>query len=172
MAQSAVIAPQGESRPAWLSPEQASLASHFVVVDGPDSLGALTGAWTALREAAVAAAEAAVQARSLAALLDEALAALREHEGAGSVAPASTPVAASWRDADPLSPREREVLALVAEGYTNKAIAEALFVSPNTIKTHVASLLYKLRADTRVQLAAIAARQGLHLQQLTAPGAR
>jgi two-component system, NarL family, nitrate/nitrite response regulator NarL len=62
---------------------------------------------------------------------------------------------------DSLSPREREVLALVAAGQTNKAIAEALYVSPNTVKTHVSSLLHKLRADTRVQLAAIATRQGL-----------
>jgi hypothetical protein len=54
------------------------------------------------------------------------------------------------------------VLTLVAAGQTNKAIAEALFVSPNTVKTHVASLLHKLQADTRVQLAAIATTQGLH----------
>jgi DNA-binding NarL/FixJ family response regulator len=60
-----------------------------------------------------------------------------------------------------LSPREREVLALVAVGRSNKAIAEALFVSPNTVKTHVASLLNKLHADSRVQLAAIATKQGL-----------
>jgi DNA-binding NarL/FixJ family response regulator len=51
------------------------------------------------------------------------------------------------------------VLALVAQGQTNKAIAEALFVSPNTVKTHVASLLTKLDVDTRAQLAAIATRQ-------------
>ena len=62
-------------------------------------------------------------------------------------------------DVDTLSPREREVLALVAEGRSNKDIAEALFVSPNTIKTHVASLLNKLDVHTRVQLATIAARQ-------------
>jgi DNA-binding NarL/FixJ family response regulator len=58
-----------------------------------------------------------------------------------------------------LSPRERDVLALVAQGQTNKAIAEALFVSPNTVKTHVASLLTKLDVDTRAQLAVIATRQ-------------
>jgi ATP/maltotriose-dependent transcriptional regulator MalT len=51
------------------------------------------------------------------------------------------------------------VLALVAEGRSNKAIAEALFVSPNTVKTHIASLMTKLHADSRAQLAAIAARQ-------------
>jgi two-component system NarL family response regulator len=60
-----------------------------------------------------------------------------------------------------LSPREREVLALVAAGQTNKAIASALYVSPNTVKTHVTALLHKLQADSRVQLAAIATKQGL-----------
>ena len=59
----------------------------------------------------------------------------------------------------PLSPREREVLALVAAGRSNKAIAEELFISPNTVKTHVASLLTKLQAGSRAHLAAIAARQ-------------
>ena len=57
-----------------------------------------------------------------------------------------------------LSPREKEVLVLVAAGHTNKAIADALYLSPNTIKTHVSSLLTKLRAGTRVQLAVIAAQ--------------
>ncbi len=70
-----------------------------------------------------------------------------------------------WLEASPLlanvlSPREQEVLALVAEGRSNKAIAEALFVSSNTVKTHVASLLTKLQADSRVQLAAMATKQG------------
>jgi hypothetical protein len=53
------------------------------------------------------------------------------------------------------------VLALVAEGKTNKDIASALFVSPNTVKTHVTSLLHKMQAETRVQLAAIATKQEL-----------
>lgn len=70
------------------------------------------------------------------------------------------------RTADPtepwasISPREREVLVLVAQGRSNKAIAEALFVSPNTVKTHVAALLTKLDVESRVQLAALAARHG------------
>ena len=107
-------------------------------------------------------AEAAARARSLTELLDEALAVLTD----GAVL-APTPSEALRRETDTLSPREREVLALVAEGRTNKAIAEALYVSPNTVKTHVTSLLHKLRADTRVQLAAIATRQGLHRRAAT-----
>ena len=47
---------------------------------------------------------------------------------------------------------------MLHEGRSNKSIAETLFVSPNTIKTHVASLLHKLHADSRAQLAAIAVR--------------
>jgi DNA-binding CsgD family transcriptional regulator len=68
-----------------------------------------------------------------------------------------------------LSPREREVLALVAKGQSNKTIAAALYVSPNTVKTHVSSLLTKLRADSRIQLATIATRH--ELPQLSATGA-
>jgi DNA-binding NarL/FixJ family response regulator len=62
------------------------------------------------------------------------------------------------RPLDQVSPREWEVLALLAEGRTNAAIAELLYVSPNTVKTHVASLLRKLGANSRAHLAAIAAR--------------
>jgi DNA-binding NarL/FixJ family response regulator len=63
--------------------------------------------------------------------------------------------------AETLSPREKDVLASAAEDCSNKAIAETLFVSPNTIKTHVASLLNKLLAETRVQLAVMAARTAI-----------
>jgi len=119
---------------------------------------ATTEARTALEEAAVAAAVAAQRALSVAEALDEALAVLEAAED-----PATTAVPTPGPTLPPglLSPREQEVLALVAEGRSNKSIAEALFVSPNTVKTHVASLLNKLHADTRVQLAAIAARQAL-----------
>jgi DNA-binding NarL/FixJ family response regulator len=111
---------------------------------------------TALEDAVAAAAVVAERAQSIAEVLDRALAVLSAHD-------APTPNPARAHDAADgvgmLSPREREVLALVTEGRSNKAIAEALYVSPNTVKTHVASLLHKLGAQTRVQLAAIAARQ-------------
>jgi DNA-binding NarL/FixJ family response regulator len=112
----------------------------------------------ALEEAAAAAAEAARRAMDVAVELDEALARLeapRRPAPAASSAPDAVPAV------DALTPREREVLALVATGRSNKAIAAALFVSTNTVKTHVASLLHKLRVQTRVQLAAIATRDGV-----------
>lgn len=55
-----------------------------------------------------------------------------------------------------LSPRESEVLALVAEGLTNTEIAATLVISVATVKTHVAQLLRKLRARDRVALVVLA----------------
>jgi DNA-binding NarL/FixJ family response regulator len=120
---------------------------------------AAAAARAAVGEAAYAAAVAAARALAVAEVLDEALAAL---ENTRTALPSSSSTRTSHFDrAFELSPREREVLALVAEGRSNKAIADELFVSPNTVKTHVASLLHKLHADTRVQLATLAAREGL-----------
>jgi two-component system NarL family response regulator len=57
-----------------------------------------------------------------------------------------------------LSPREREVLALLAEGLRNREIAERLVVSETTVKTHVRHILEKLRLRNRSEAAAFAAR--------------
>ena len=62
---------------------------------------------------------------------------------------------------DELSPRELEVLSLVARGSNNREIADALYLSPLTVKTHVSRILTKLRARDRVQLVVIAYQAGL-----------
>lgn len=60
-----------------------------------------------------------------------------------------------------LSERELEVLALIAEGMDNGAIATALFISQDTVKHHVRSILGKLGVENRVQAAVVAVRAGL-----------
>jgi non-specific serine/threonine protein kinase len=60
-----------------------------------------------------------------------------------------------------LTPREREVLQLLAAGHPDREIADALSISPRTVQTHVASLFAKLNASTRAEAAVIAVRRGL-----------
>ena len=62
---------------------------------------------------------------------------------------------------DPLSPREQEVLKLVAEGYSNKQIAETLVISEKTVERHRANILEKLGMRDRVELTRYAIRRGL-----------
>jgi RNA polymerase sigma factor (sigma-70 family) len=62
---------------------------------------------------------------------------------------------------DELTEREREVMALVAEGLSNEEIAQKLFVSPATAKTHVSRAMVKLRARDRAQLVVFAYESGL-----------
>jgi DNA-binding NarL/FixJ family response regulator len=65
------------------------------------------------------------------------------------------------RELDLLTDREREVLALVAEGLTNEQIAERLVLSPATARTHVGRLFAKLGARHRAQLVVLAYETGL-----------
>jgi two-component system, NarL family, response regulator NreC len=60
-----------------------------------------------------------------------------------------------------LSEREREIFQLVAEGRSNKEIADLLFVSPNTIETHRAHIMEKLDVHSAVELVLYAVRRGL-----------
>ncbi len=60
-----------------------------------------------------------------------------------------------------LSTRELEVLKFLAEGLSNREIAIALHLSPNTIKTHVRSLMNKLGVDHRLQAVVLALRHNL-----------
>jgi DNA-binding NarL/FixJ family response regulator len=60
-----------------------------------------------------------------------------------------------------LTKREREILTLVAEGMSNREIAERLVLSPETVKSHVAAILEKLNVSDRTQAAIYAVRNGL-----------
>lgn len=60
-----------------------------------------------------------------------------------------------------LSQRELEVLKLMVEGLSNPEIAAVLYLSPNTVKTHVRGIMNKLAVDDRVQAAVVALRAGL-----------
>src|SRR5690606_24088722 len=62
---------------------------------------------------------------------------------------------------EPLTQREREVLALVGQGLTNDEIGAQLFLSPLTAKTHVSRIMSKLAARDRVQLVIAAYESGL-----------
>jgi DNA-binding NarL/FixJ family response regulator len=62
---------------------------------------------------------------------------------------------------DELTPRESEILSLVASGLESKEIARELFLSHDTVRTHAAHALAKLGARSRAQAVAIAVRRGL-----------
>lgn len=62
---------------------------------------------------------------------------------------------------EPLTPREREILMHVADGETNRELAEKLHISENTVKNHMKNLLKKLYLENRVQLAAYAVKHGM-----------
>ena len=60
-----------------------------------------------------------------------------------------------------LTAREQQVLQLVAQGRTNREIADKLVVSENTVKNHLRNILAKLHLENRVQAAAYALREGI-----------
>ncbi len=62
---------------------------------------------------------------------------------------------------DLLTEREREVLTLVAEGLSNRAIAEKLIITERTVKFHVSAIMGKLEASNRTEAVAVAREQGL-----------
>jgi len=74
---------------------------------------------------------------------------------------ASPPAGRASPDAEALTPRETEILALVADGRTNGEIGKRLFISTKTVSVHVSNILAKLGAAGRTEAAAIAHRRGL-----------
>ena len=84
-------------------------------------------------------------------------------EGGTYVDPRLRPALLSRRAtqrAPSLSKREREIMDLLAQGLTGEQVAEKLFLSPETIKTHIRNAMNKLEANTRVHAIAIALREG------------
>nr|MDT0666802.1 response regulator transcription factor [Micromonospora sp. DSM 115978] len=69
----------------------------------------------------------------------------------------------SWKAADlsGLTEREREVMVLVGLGLSNEEIAQRLFISPATARTHVSRVMVKLAARDRAQLAVLANQSGI-----------
>jgi DNA-binding NarL/FixJ family response regulator len=77
----------------------------------------------------------------------------------------SQPIAPAASELATITDREREVLALIADGLSNAEIAQRLHIGPGTAKTHVAHLLSKLNARDRVQLVIIAHRDASSTQE-------
>ena len=71
--------------------------------------------------------------------------------------------AGKGRERSPLSTREREIVALVAQGYKNKEMAEKMFISEQTVKNHLHNIFDKLGVSDRLELALYAIHKGLHL---------
>ena len=82
-------------------------------------------------------------------------------EAAAAVMAAVSGQTPDFPELDRLTPREREVLAGLGRGLSNRGLAEELFVSEKTIKTHVSSVLMKLGLADRVQAALFAVRVGM-----------
>ncbi len=90
----------------------------------------------------------------------ELLAAIRTVHRGGVALPAAiarallaAPAPLAAEPTEPLTPREKEILALVAEGLSNNEIAQRLVISPSTVSVHISHILGKLGLENRVQLA-------------------
>jgi DNA-binding NarL/FixJ family response regulator len=75
------------------------------------------------------------------------------------------PVTSRGRERSPLSRREHEIVSLVAQGCTNKEMAQKLFISEQTVKNHLHNVFDKLGISDRLELALYAIHKGLHLQR-------
>ena len=82
--------------------------------------------------------------------------------GESFIDPALMPAFLSGKDReDMLTSREREILQLLADGMSNADVAQRLFISQETVKSHVRHILAKLEADTRTHAVAIALREAI-----------
>jgi DNA-binding CsgD family transcriptional regulator len=147
----------------------------------PPSSDALVGAWRAAEEAALAygsvpelaqtrvrlagvlrAAGDGAGARAVADVARESARAMGAQPLLDELtAQGSSPAPATSTQATALTPRESEILALVAEGRSNGDIGKQLFISTKTVSVHVSHILAKLDAASRTEAAAVARRRGL-----------
>ena len=67
------------------------------------------------------------------------------------------------RERSPLTPREREIVTLVAQGYKNKVMAVKMFITEQTVKNHIQNIYDKVGVSDRLALALYAIDNGLHL---------
>jgi DNA-binding NarL/FixJ family response regulator len=81
--------------------------------------------------------------------------------GEGYVDPSLMPTFLNRDGQNLLTPREREILQLLADGMSNADVAGQLFISQETVKSHVRHILAKLEADTRTHAVAIALRESI-----------
>ena len=77
-------------------------------------------------------------------------------------APPPTQAPQRERERSPLSQREREIVALVAQGFKNKEMAEKMFISEQTVKSHLHNIFDKLGVSDRLELALYAIHNNLH----------
>ncbi|MEX2196681.1 MAG: response regulator transcription factor [Thermoleophilaceae bacterium] len=151
-----------------LRPDVALLDVQMPGMDGPEVLRRLVGERSPTRVlllSGLATAEVASDALGAGArgFLDKQATAQELCAAVAAVARGETVVSPRLRTdgAVSLSPREREVLGLVAEGLSAPAIARRLVLSPHTVKTHVRNLCEKLGVTDRAAAVASAMRRGL-----------
>jgi len=95
-------------------------------------------------------------------LMTEVIAAIRTiHRGEWVIPPAVAATLARHRENDSLTPRELEVLELVAQGLSNKEIAHAIGRTDETVKIHLKSVFAKLKVATRTEAVRVAVSRGL-----------
>jgi DNA-binding NarL/FixJ family response regulator len=88
---------------------------------------------------------------------------IRQFVAADDAPPPQAPQSATReRERSPLSQREREIVALVAQGFKNKEMAEKMFISEQTVKNHLHNIFDKLGVSDRLELALYAIHNNLH----------
>jgi len=70
------------------------------------------------------------------------------------------PATGDWNSGEPLTPREQEVLQMLAQGLNNRAIAEALYISDRTVQAHLTNIFTKMRVASRLEAVLAAIRLG------------